>query len=877
MKRVIRIIFISFLFITALFVFKSNNVFAKKSANSVFEIEVGNENLFFNYSLVSSSAILSGNDEVGYLESNIISMKNGDSYTISEGKVLDEDDIEIGVIDSNTIVFNNSEVYTISTSSVKEKVVIPVTLKGLEKEGKSYRWEHNFCYKIVGMSEICELDKTGKDQEESAQDIVSNKTYQFSFWDGHMPYYSEDLLFEYVIFSNKFVSLEEGSNEEITLDIIEFTSSEIKYAYNYDVSFDYYEDGTSSYVGANNVSAVFVNNGSSSLILSTSPEYKFINEVCVLEDNCDKFETSVVYSNNVEYAVTPYIGNINFSYNNSYFAKENTNYENITFRTKLECLKNCESRRVVSDVIVIYEKTFSFDYQKPVVDVENTIIPSDDEYVKNVEIKISVSDDGSGLNVDGLGYQLIRPYYDSCSWGSSANYTYENGVSFILGSNLTDGPYCMRYYAYDNAGNYYVSENYYVFYFDNTGPTLNIDKGEYNDTDYYNEVKLDVSFIDYYAGIDKLYYLWSNNSVSEQDYLKVKNEGKQYDNSGKLSSLNDINSDGEYTLYFLAYDKLENYKFYMGGSFNFDVTSLSNDEVSVTANNVDKYSSDVSIKVNIKDVEDNVSFKCGLLNKDNVVIDDLKMICKNNEDIVLPSSLEGNYSLWIYASDTANNYSLLEVVDNLLLDTKGPSVSYTVLKDDNQYHVSNEITLTINDVNGYSSLKYGWFLATKNNVKSEDLTNTFENNAVIGYPSSVYGEYKLYVSAIDELGNESFVCFDKIFKVDTDVIRISLLGKESIKIIKGQNYKDAGAVAYKGDVSSGGRVSEVKVEGNVDINKPGVYYVTYSSGEGDLLVSVTRKVIVKDSFPYILSGLTVFVFGGIIVVYRLFRKRKENI
>jgi hypothetical protein len=88
-------------------------------------------------------------------------------------------------------------------SILKEKILFNVVLKGKEEIGKSYRWEHTFCYKLVGENEICETDLTGKDQQ-GGQDILSNETYNFSFWDGHMPYYREDLVFDYVNFSNKF-------------------------------------------------------------------------------------------------------------------------------------------------------------------------------------------------------------------------------------------------------------------------------------------------------------------------------------------------------------------------------------------------------------------------------------------------------------------------------------------------------------------------------------------------------------------------------------------------------------------------------------------------------------------------------------------------
>ena len=129
---------------------------------------------------------------------------------------------------------------------------------------------------------------------------------------------------------------------------------------------------------------------------------------------------------------------------------------------------------------------------------------------------------------------------------------------------------------------------------------------------------------------------------------------------------------------------------------------------------------------------------------------------------------------------------------------------------------------------------------------------------------------------MDNLGNEMFLAIDKIFKVDTDIIRISLVGEDVVTIIRGQKYEDAGAKAYKGDVSSGGRVSAISVEGNVNTQKAGVYYITYSSGDGDLLVSVTRKIIVKSDTPYLVAAFSIFVVGTAVIGFKLVAKKKKD-
>lgn len=889
MKNMFNKIFVCLLFAFAFIVLSSNDVSAKSSTGSTFEIEVGEDKLPLYYSLVNSQYILEDSEIVGVLEDGVISLYSGETYTVNEGKVLNEEDEEIGIIVDNSITMSNGKSYTLSEESVKEKILVSVELKGVSNEAKNYRWEHTFCYKISGKDEICEKDLTGSDQGEGSQSIYSNKSYSFSFWDGHMPYYEEGLVFEYFKFSNKFISLQENDNEVVLLDDIYFSGNEIDYNYQFKVDAGHVENNEKNYVDnyySNNASdkkvyikGILYNNLASNLNMNDAPTFTLTNEVCVGENICEENVIESVNTTSGEtISLTPYIGNFTFYYSSSLFAYDDSSnipYEFAKYKSVLTCTSNCNSR--IPSSIVLLEETFYFDIEKPVVDTENTIISSVDEYVKSVEIKITVSDSKSGLDSENLYYQLIKPYYDSCSWGSSSNFLYENGVSFTLGLDLSDGPYCMRYYAYDNMGNYVVS-NYYIFYFDNNGPSLTINEDTYDENKYYNEITLETSLYDYYSGLKETYYLWSTNDISEENYLSIKENGKIYDNSGTITSLESTN-DGSYYLYLLAYDNLGNYKYYKVGKFNIDRTGLSINDIAVEVNGLDNYDNGGSIKVNVSEMSNGETFECGFFNVNNVTVDVLNLVCKNNANIDIPSDLEGKYSLWVYVHDRANNYSLIEVSKDLFIDTKGPEISYSVLKDEDKYHIVNEVTLSVSDLNQIdsNSLKYGWFLANKNNVSVNDLTEKFENGETIGYPKNCYGEYKLYVRAIDSLGNERFISLDKIFKIDTDIIRISLVGEESITIIRGQEYVEKGAMAYKGDVSSGGRVSSISVEGKVNNKKAGVYYVTYSSGEGDLLVSVTRKVIVKTDVPYLLIVGSLFVVGSIVLSFRLFvRKKKTN-
>ncbi len=797
-----------------------------------------------------------------------------------EAKVSENSSFKIEVgSDKLPVYYSLESAVEGESTTVKERMHFLVTLTGVSDTSKSYRWTHQLCYKIVGGEEVCEVDVMGKDQEgDNGIDITSEGVYSYYFSDDDMAFYSDTLEFEYITFKNSFVSLEEGSSESFSLDDITFLSDEIDYKYVFDINISYAENEGRKYVknyyssddDKVYVGATFLNNIGSSLSLDGAPTYKIVNEVCVGDNLCVSESFDKV--NNEQIDITPYIGNITFYYSSDklLYVNNEINYKFASYKTTLVCLTNCEGRRISSE-IVINEDTYYFDYTDPVIDSSNTSIPVVEEYVKDVEIKISYNDSDSGIDSDLLYYSLAQSFYgDSCVWvTNTTSKPYENGVSFKIGEGLS-GTWCFRYQTYDKNGNYYVSD-YYVYKFDNSGPSMSLENS-YDSSKYYNDVELSPVFSDVYVGVKETYYLWSREVISESDYYLVKENGALYSDGVNMDSL----EDGSYYLYFLSYDNLDNYKFYDVGQFNLDTIGLSRSDIEFSVYDVsdDTYSSIGKIEIRVSEMANDEEFKCGFFNSSKVNISDLVFSCYNNQKMSIPTGLEGEYSLWVYVHDRASNYSLFSLMDNLKVDTRGPVVSSEILYDDDSYRLVNEIRLSLEDLSSVNVVKYGWFL-TSVNVISSDLVNDY--NEVINYPKDLYGEYKLYIRALDNLGNESFISLDKVFKIDTMKINISLVGEDTITILKGQNYRDLGAYAYKGQLGST-RDSEVTVSGEVDTSKAGIYYLTYESGEGDLLVKVTRKVVVKDDAWLVVTSISLFTLGLLFVCVRLFfRKNKEHV
>ena len=883
MKNIGKILFFSFLFLVTLFASEVVTVSAKSSSSEVFEVIVGDDKLPVRYTLVLDyiKVMNDAEKEVGSLNDNVIEMDDGKKFTIVNDAIYNESSESVGTVFNGSVLIINGALYTLK-NSIEERMDFAVSLKGLDDTGNSYRWEHALCYKIEGKQEVCEIDLTGEDQiVEEGKDpikILSNTTYNYTYFDEDMPYYNKDLEFEYITFKNKFVCLDCGEAKEVVLNDITFTKEEIDYRYKFGVVVQTYEKDGVEYVGYN-PSGVLVNYYTSDYKLEGAQGYVIISEMCIDGEDCIKYSYNVYNKG----SITPYLPNLRFYYEDTSHFK-NTSASSVTLKTSVACITNCTDKRRVLGTqdapFKLHEGIYNLYMGNPEFDENNSIISSMNEYAKAKEFKISVKDEFTGINEDGLFIYFAEENADgSCpvSIESYSKYKYNNGTTFSIGEG-NSGSYCMYFEASNVMGNVYKSE-YYHLKFDNTRPVVTWND-DYVTNGYYNEIVLSPVMNDSHSGIKYGYYLWTKEELTDLNYLKIKTEGKLY--NGEISSISDELDDGTYNLYFLAYDNLENHQAYWIDTFNIDTTPLSMGDLEISSDLSDiNYNNSGGVTVNVGEMSSGESYKCGFLNKNEVTVLDLNMNCMNGNKVSLPSSLEGEYAFYAYVKDRANNYSLFKIKENIKIDTKSPVIEYSALYDDNEYRVNNEITINVSDYNelNVSSMKYGWFLANKTNVLSSNLNSSFENNSKIYYPNSYYGEFKLYISVVDSVGNQTFMALDKVFRIDTDVVRISLVGENEVTILKGEKYIDLGAKAYKGQVGSNSRTSEVTVSGVVNTNKAGTYYLVYTSGEGDFAVSVTRKVIVKSDVPYLLISVGLFGVGMLVTGLRLFvrRKKEQNI
>ena len=95
-------------------------------------------------------------------------------------------------------------------------------------------------------------------------------------------------------------------------------------------------------------------------------------------------------------------------------------------------------------------------------------------------------------------------------------------------------------------------------------------------------------------------------------------------------------------------------------------------------------------------------------------------------------------------------------------------------------------------------------------------------------------------------------------------------------ILQFQKYTELGAKASKGNAGKSKVEVDYVISGSVDTKTPGVYKIVYTAGEGMNKVSIEREVTVIKSDIYIVLIIGAFVVGEVIILMRLFIKKRKN-
>lgn len=441
--------------------------------------------------------------------------------------------------------------------------------------------------------------------------------------------------------------------------------------------------------------------------------------------------------------------------------------------------------------------------------------------------------------------------------------------------NSENGEYYLHLIQYDNDGNMLKMTRKYIL--DNTGPSVDttISSIPVENTSY-KSVTIGVHFKDTFkkenqefagVGVDKGYYKVSDTLINEVDYASI-------DTSYILGSKVSIEGvvDGTYYVYFRVLDTLGNEAVYHYTYIIDNTAPLVSilDYSNTTTAILDPY-----VSFNVTGGNTAV-YRCGWFEEGvTPTYSQLTLICNPNTKNYVTSSIEGNYRLWIYASDKAGN-DVYEKSPVVHVDRKGPSVTVSNQYDTTEYLYSNQISIQVVDgASDVSSIIYFGWSKVGTTLTEENITSMVENG-VVNYPIGYYGAYNLYIKAADALGNKSVTKIDYTYYIDTDAIVLNIYGDDKITIIKNARYDEEGASAYK---SSNKSIKvDVIVEGKVDTSKAGKYVIKYIAGEGELQQIKTRTIIVKEVNQYYVITISTFGVGILTsILIRVLRDKRKKV
>lgn len=741
---------------------------------------------------------------------------------------------------------------------------------------KTYDFSQQICYKYNEI-EACNID------ENDVVSITQNQTSIFYY--SFLPFYNKDIVFDYIEYR---FTLSDGESV-INLDPIRYEKEEIIYHESF--SIDGYNNvtvnGEKSFISP---ITSYLENEKINVFVSFIPSFRYGSDVtryydatfysCVGNNyqDCSKIsfdgEETIKIPHNAAYYYNMAIPNL--TYNKQTME---ANYDSFMIKGSYVCVENCDDPISQVDLTFSNEQIYYFSFMTPEFKGEingkkgtcyigyfaYTCYGANNTITNKIEFK------------DDNGIEEVYYYFSESRINKDSEIVNKinNGENIVL-NPTNDGYHYLYYKVIDGSGAITTNiNNPYIYLFDREGPinpTTNFDS--YNSQQVYNSVSLTISYNDTYMGdASKIYYIIANenDSVSIEDVVN----GNEYYSGFDIKD--NINGDGKYKVCFVGEDYLGNYSPVVTCTqvYTMDITGLRKDEVTITYDNT-SYQNSIDIYIDILGVENNTSFACALVYESTIISNSsqLSTTCLNKSNNSLTSIGEGKYHLWIYASDYVGNYSLIKFDDVYLLDNLAPRVSYSIIGNNEVYSNNVRLDVTIEDINQLNSdsLSYEFYL----NTYDEASFISFDLDNGISYPFNYYGIYKVAIKACDNTENCKITTFDDSFMIDTSIISIELLGEEVVTILKWSKYKEAGVKASKGNGGKSPVEVEYKIEGEVDYNNVGTYYLTYTSGEGINKVSVTRTVIVKDNSFYIIGLVSFVVIGESIILLRLFVKKRKN-
>lgn len=424
------------------------------------------------------------------------------------------------------------------------------------------------------------------------------------------------------------------------------------------------------------------------------------------------------------------------------------------------------------------------------------------------------------LGDDPVNIYVDQPYVDTGATAydkSDGDVTSDIIVTGTVNPSVP-GTYTITYTVSDEAGNV-ATRTRTVNVIDNIKPIVTF--GTNGNSIWAKNYSTKVTVSDAHSGVNtnSLKYFWSiSTAIPGEEAFTT-----PFTNGTTLNTPS--NSSGTYYLWILAKDNAGNTTITGSNGFNIDNTNpvLTLNGSSVV--NINAGTSYNDAGANANDEHSGINGSVTISGTVN-------------------ANVPGSYVITYTVSDKAGNTtSIIRTVN--VIDNTNPAVVFEP-NGNATYQKSNNVKITVSDAHSgvnTNSLKYLWNTST--DIPSEEnFSKSFVNGATINTPTSVTGDYYLWILAKDNAGNTTIVR-SNVFKLDNTKPVITLNGDSAVTITVGTTYTDAGATATDAHSGISGNVTTT---GTVNVNVPGTYTITYnvSDKSGNAADPVTRIVMVKD-------------------------------
>ncbi len=514
---------------------------------------------------------------------------------------------------------------------------------------------------------------------------------------------------------------------------------------------------------------------------------------------------------------------------------------------------------------VTYEKS-EHTYVVDKVDPEITITPNENSAYKNdVQIKVKVVDELSKVNKDSIKYLWKEvqqtPNDEDFSMKPADISDIENGYEFTVPvlENI-DTKYYLYIYAEDNAGNK-VKKSSEAYYIDNVKPTitLSIDGNTLYKSRYTVYIKAEDKNG---LNVDKLKYFWDTathelEGIDEQLF-------KNTFTNGYAVTTDSLKEDGKYYLYVLAYDKAGNKATYKSQDPFYIDKNAPTVSFEPNGNSEDLKNILESVNVTIEDTSSVSNKKYKWVDNSYYTPTDEEMEKLDGDSVKLPTA-DGEYYLWVYASDTLGMCAKVKS-EKFIIDKTAPSAP-TILAKKSNFEVSNGSTIKP-DVE--LEIKPGVDSRADAKVTLVDVVITRDTSNTIPFTGDKItlnenGLYKITAKCEDDAGNKSeevtleFTIDENALDIpkielkgadDDSIIEDNAIVNKDVKIevseIEGQTTE---IIILDLDDGENDVTSNFKTDKGIVINKSGYYKITFKISKDTQHTEIEMHITIDIENP----------------------------